>query len=66
MCRHHYSDCVSKEHKKLSNGGEKNIGKYHAALATVFNTLTAEEQRQCEDDAVEWNIQPLPDDVQQK
>ena len=66
VCGHHYSDRVSKEHKKLSDGGEKDIGKYHTALATVFNTLTAEERRQCEDDAIEWNTQPLPDDVQQK
>ena len=66
MCGHHYSDRVSKEHKKLSDGGEKDIGKYHTALATVFNTLTAEERRQCEDDAIEWNTQPLPNDVQQK
>ena len=57
---------MSKEHKKLSDGGEKDIGKYHAALATVFNTLTAEEWRRCEDDAIEWNTQPLPNDVQQK
>ena len=66
MCGHHYSDRVSEEQKKLSDGGEKDIGKYHAALATVFNTLTAEERWWCEDDAIECNTQPLPDDIQQK
>ena len=50
----------------LSNGMEKNIGKYHAALANIWNELTEEDHKQCEDDAVEWNAKPLPDDVQQK
>ena len=63
VCGHHYSNRVSEEHKKLSDSGEKDIGKYHAALATVFNTLTAEERQRCKDDAVEWNTQPLPDDI---
>ena len=59
-------DCISKEQKTLSNGMEKDIGKYHAALANIWNELTEEDHKQCEDDAVEWNAKPLPDDVQQK
>ena len=63
---HRYMDCISKEQKTLSNGMEKDIGKYHAALANIWNELTEEDHKQCEDDAVEWNAKPLPDDVQQK
>ena len=50
----------------LSNGMEKDIGKYHAALTNIRNELTEEDRKQCEDDAVVWNAKPLPDDVQQK
>ena len=66
VCGYHYSKRVSEEHKKLSEGVEKNIGKYHAALSMVFNELTEAEQQRCERDAAEWNSKPLPDDVQQK
>ena len=50
----------------LSDDGEKDIGKYRAALAKVFNELTAAEVKQCEDLAVEWNTKPLPDEMQRK
>lgn len=43
--------------QRLSEGGEKDIGKYNAALATVFNRLTKEEQKCCKDNAAEWNMQ---------
>ena len=66
VCGHHFVDCISDEHKQLSNGAEKDIGKYHAVLAAVFNELTDAELKRCEDDAIEWNTKPLPDEIQQK
>ena len=66
VCGHHFVDCVSDKHKRLSNSAEKDIGKYHAALAAVFNELTGAELKRCEDDAIEWNTKPLPDEIQQK
>ncbi|KIM72740.1 hypothetical protein PILCRDRAFT_15871 [Piloderma croceum F 1598] len=54
------------EHKILSNGGEKDIGKYCAALSNVFEALNEEEVKRCEDLAVEWNTKPLPDEIQRK
>ena len=50
----------------LSNGGEKDIGKYRAALSNVFEALDNEEVKRCEDLALEWNTKPLPDEIQQK
>ncbi|KIM79975.1 hypothetical protein PILCRDRAFT_9863 [Piloderma croceum F 1598] len=41
---HIFADRISKEHKILSNGGEKDIGKYHAALSNVFEVLNEEEK----------------------
>ena len=66
VCGHHYVACISNEQKTLSDGMEKDIAKYHAALVNVWNDLTEEEHKQCENDAVEWNAKPLPDNVQQK
>ena len=66
VCRHHYAERVSDEQKRLSEGSKKDIGKYHAASATVFNALTMTKRKKCEEDAIEWNSQLLPDDVQQK
>ena len=66
MCGHLLANCVSEEQKKLSDGGEKDIGKCRAALATVFKQLSEAELKQFEDVAVEWNTKPLPDDVQRK
>jgi hypothetical protein len=65
-CGHIFADRISDEQKALSDGGEKDIGKYRAALANVFEQLSAEELKQCEDRAVEWNKQCLPDEVQRK
>ena len=59
-------DQISKEHKILSNGGEKDIGKYRAALSNVFEALDEDEIKQCENLAVEWNTKPLPDEIQRK
>ena len=50
---------------KLSDG-EKEIRKYHAALSNVFDELNVEELKQCEETAVVWNTQPMPDDMQRK
>jgi hypothetical protein len=50
----------------LSDGGEKAIGKYRAALANVFDNLSEEEVKRCEEAAVEWNTNPLPDEIQRK
>ena len=66
VCGHHFAGRISDEHKWLSNGAEKDIGKYHAALAAVFNELTDAELKRCEDDAIEWNTKPLPNEIQQK
>ena len=66
VCGHHYAQYVSDEQGRLLEGGEKDIGKYHAALVTVFNALTMTKRKKCEEDAIEWNSQPLPDDIQQK
>jgi hypothetical protein len=57
---------ISNEQKSLSDGGEEDIGKYHAALANVFDKLSQEEAKQCEEVAIEWNTNPLPDDIQRK
>ena len=35
VCGHHYVEHVSDEQKRLSEGGGKDIGKYHAMLVTV-------------------------------
>ena len=57
---------MSIEQKALSDGGEKDIGKYRTALSKVFDDLSEEEVKQCEDSAIEWNNKPLPDDIQRK
>ena len=66
MCSHIYVDCILDKQKALSNKGEKNIGKYHATLTNVFEALSEAEIKRCEDIAGEWNINDLPDDIQQK
>ena len=50
-----FADRVSNEQISLSDGPEKDIGKYHAALTIVFDALSEEEVKECEDQAVEWN-----------
>jgi hypothetical protein len=59
-----FSEQISDEQKRLSDDGEKDIRNYHPALTNVFDALTAEQRKQCEDLAVEWNTKPLPDHVQ--
>ena len=66
VCGHLLANRISEEQKKLSDGGEKDIGKYRAALANVFEQLSEAELKQFKDVAVEWNTKPLPDDVQRK
>jgi hypothetical protein len=66
VCTHLLAEHISEEHKILSDGGEKDIRKYHAALANVFEQLSDDEVKRCEDVAVEWNTKPLPDDIQRK
>jgi hypothetical protein len=63
---HIFTERISDEQCKLSNDGDKAIGKYHAALANVFNELTEAEVKRCEDIAVEWNTKPFPDEMQRK
>jgi hypothetical protein len=53
VCSHIFADRISKEHKMLSNGGEKDIGKYCNTLFNVFEALDNEEVKQCEDLALE-------------
>jgi hypothetical protein len=66
VCGQIYTDRVSDEQKKLSDDGDKAIGKYHAALAKVFTQLSEDEQRECESRAAEWNKGALPDELQRK
>ena len=66
ICGHHYAKHMSDEQKQLLEGSEKDIGKYHTALTTVFNALTTTERKICKEDAIKWNSQLLPDDIQQK
>ena len=66
MCTHLFTDRISDEQKRLSDGAEKDIEKYRAALSTIFEQLSEAELKQCEDTAVEWNTKPLPDDLQRK
>jgi hypothetical protein len=66
VCGHLFADRISDEQKKLSDDGEKDIGKYRAALATVFEELTEAEVKDCEERATEWNAKPLPDEMQRK
>jgi len=48
---HIFKDRISAEQRKLSDDGEKVIGKYCAALASVFNELTEAEVK---------NVKTLP------
>ena len=66
MCGHLFTERISDEQKQLSDGGEKDIGKYRAALSNVFEELSEAELKQCEDAAVEWNTKPLLDEIQRK
>ena len=66
MCGHLFTERISDEQKQLSDGGEKDIGKYRATLSNVFEELSEAELKQCEDAAVEWNTKPLPDEIQRK
>jgi hypothetical protein len=66
VCRHLFSACISNEQKFLSDGAEKDIGKYHAALANVFDNLSEEEVKQCNEVTIEWNTKPLPDNIQHR
>jgi hypothetical protein len=63
---HIFADRISDEQRTLSDGGEKDISKYRAALANVFAELTEAEVKQCEDLAIEWNTKPLPDEMHRK
>ena len=66
VCSHIHADRISEEQKSLSEAGEKDIGKYRAALSNVFKALSEHEVKQCEDLAVEWNTKTLPDAMQRK
>ena len=66
VCAHLFANCISDEQKRLSDDGEKDIGKYRAALSNIFEELSDEELKECEESAVKWNTQPLPDEMQHK
>ena len=66
VCAHLFSDRISDEQKRLSDDGEKDISKYCAALSAVFEELSDVEVKHCEETAVQWNTQPLPDEIQRK
>ena len=64
ICSHRFVDRISEVQKQLSDNGEKVIRNYRATLTNVFDALTEEEVKECEELATEWNTQPLPDYVQ--
>jgi hypothetical protein len=66
VCSYLFTARISDEQKSLSDGGEKEIGKYRAALANIFDNLSEEEVKRCEEVAIEWNTKPLPDEIQRK
>ena len=66
MCGQVFTDRVSEEQKRLSDAGEKDIGKYRTALSNVFEQLSKAELKQCEDAVVEWNTRALLDELQCK
>jgi hypothetical protein len=66
VCAHLFSDRISDEQKQLSDDGEKDIRKYHAALSAVFEELSDAEVKHCQETTVQWNTQPLPDEIQHK
>jgi len=66
VCSHIFTARISDEQTKLSGGGEKDIGKYRAALLNVFKNLSKAELKECEDRAAEWNTESLPDEMQRK
>lgn len=66
VCGQLFTNHISDEQKRLSNGAEKDIGKYRTALSTIFEQLSKVELKLCEDTVVEWNTKPLPDDLQCK
>jgi len=66
VCAHLFTDRISDEQKRLSDDGEKDIGKYRAALSNIFEELSDEELKQCGEAAIEWNTKSLPDDIQRK
>jgi hypothetical protein len=62
VCSHIFEAHISDEQKSLSDGAEKDIGKYCTTLAN----FSEEEVKQCEDLTIEWNTTPLSDDIQCK
>jgi hypothetical protein len=66
VCKHIFADRISDEQKRLSDDREKDIGKYHPALASIFEALSPAELKRCEDAAAEWNTKGLPDEMQRK
>ena len=66
VCGHIHVDRISEEHKALSDNGEKDIGKYRAALANVFEALSEGELKECENFAIKWIMKDLPDEIQRK
>ena len=64
VCGKLYTDRVSNEQKRLSDNGDKDIGKYRAALTNVFEELDEDDVKECEKIVMEWNTKQLPDDIQ--
>ena len=66
VCTYIFVERIFNEQKRLSDGGEKDVVKYHPALSNIFEELSEVDLKQCEDLAVEWNSRALPDEVQCK
>ena len=50
----------------LSEDGEKKLPYYRPALSKVWDSLSEEDQQDCERLAIEWNKVQVPEDVQRK
>ena len=46
VCTYIFVERISDEQKRLSNSGEKDIGKYHPALSNIFEELSEAELKQ--------------------
>ena len=66
VCGHIYSERIATVQIGLSEDGEKELRNYRPALASVFDSLSAEDRQDCERMATEWNNMQVPEDVQRK
>ena len=66
VCGYILLEEISEEQILLSGGGEKDIGKYHAALTKIFSKLEEDNLKKSEGLEIKWNTQSLPNNVQRR